>query len=710
MGKTQFFTQSEAAVDALIEKVGKDIRVIMPVGLGKANRFMNTLYKRAVEDSTINLEITSALELEIPTGKSELEQKFFKPVQKRLWSETVELDYFKGVRNGTLPDNVKIFNLYAKSGQILDIPDLQKNYLNYNYTQIGRNGVERGWNVACSLFSKRETKDGVLISPGTNSDLYFGTVDEMKNKAKIDGRKIAAVGEINPNSPFLYGDDTQGTERFDILLEGEETNYPLFTVPKASVTTTDHMIGIYVSSLVRDGGTIQIGIGALGDAIANSTIMRHKYNKEYKKIIENLNIEKKIIEKFGGTKPFEQGILGSSEMFVESFIPMFKEGVLTRKIYDNLGLTKLINNGTIKNGKIPKNIIELLMGNGEINGYIDEKQFKNLQTWGILKDDLKYKDVADTLFVAKPENLKKVQSDYIGKELKNGYCINGAFFLGSNDFYDFLRDMDEGTRKLIRMDSVLKINTLYGNEKLRRAQRKHARFFNTGMKLTLLGSVASDQLEDGRMISGVGGQFNFVEMGQALSDGHSIILIKSTKGVGKKLISNIVYSYGHSTIPRHLKDVIVTEYGIADVRDKTDEETIAAIINIADSRFQNKLLKEAKGKGKISEDYVIPEEYTHNTPEALEEKLATLRKEGFFKPFPFGADFTEDELVVAVALKKAKLVSETDIGKILKALIKKVPEEKIEKAKKYLDYMEFDKLKGKDFKVFMFGLEETGRL
>lgn len=51
------------------------------------------------------------------------------------------------------------------------------------------------------------------------------------------------------------------------------------------------------------------------------------------------------------------------------------------------------------------------------------------------------------------------------------------------------------------------------------------------------------------------------------------------------------------TIPRHLRDIVVTEYGIADLRGRTDEEVIIALLEIADSRFQDGLVKEAKQAG-----------------------------------------------------------------------------------------------------------------
>jgi len=70
--------------------------------------------------------------------------------------------------------------------------------------------------------------------------------------------------------------------------------------------------------------------------------------------------------------------------------------------------------------------------------------------------------------------------------------------------------------------------------------------------------------------------------------------------------SNIVFSYGHCTIPRHLRDIVVTEYGIADLRAKSDSEVAKALINIADSRFQGDLLKQAKAAKKLRKTIKFP--------------------------------------------------------------------------------------------------------
>ncbi len=141
------------------------------------------------------------------------------------------------------------------------------------------------------------------------------------------------------------------------------------------------------------------------------------------------------------------------------------------------------------------------------------------------------------------------------------------------------------------------------------AQRSHARFVNTTMMLTTLGAAVSDGLDDGRVVSGVGGQYNFVTMAHALPGARSVLCVRSTRRKDGKRSSNIVTSYGHITIPRHLRDIAITEYGIADLRGRTDAECVAAMLNIADSRFQEELLADAKRANKIDAGYRIPEEF-----------------------------------------------------------------------------------------------------
>ena len=55
------FTDAEACAKAVVETVGKDIRLALPLGLGKANKLTNALYAMAKADPSIKLNIYTAL-------------------------------------------------------------------------------------------------------------------------------------------------------------------------------------------------------------------------------------------------------------------------------------------------------------------------------------------------------------------------------------------------------------------------------------------------------------------------------------------------------------------------------------------------------------------------------------------------------------------------------------------------------------------------
>jgi hypothetical protein len=232
----------------------------------------------------------------------------------------------------------------------------------------------------------------------------------------------------------------------------------------------------------------------------------------------------------------------------------------------------------------------------------------------------------------------------------DGAILHAAFFLGPKAFYKRLREMPPADLAKIQMTAVSFTNELYGDENGKRAARMGARFVNSAMMATLMGAVVSDGLEDGRVVSGVGGQYNFVEQAFALPDARSVITLNATRTSGGRTTSNIRWSYGHETIPRHLRDIVVSEYGVADLRGKADKDVIAAMLSIADSRFQPELLRAAKDAGKIPRGYEIPAAHRDNTPERIAKALAPMHD--LLPPFPFGSDFTEAEqrLIPALSL------------------------------------------------------------
>src|SRR5205823_575756 len=83
--------------------------------------------------------------------------------------------------------------------------------------------------------------------------------------------------------------------------------------------------------------------------------------------------------------------------------------------------------------------------------------------------------------------------------------------------------------------------------------------------------------------------------------------------------------------PRHLRDVFVTEYGIADVRGKSDADVIAAMLGVSDSRFQDELSRAAKGAGKLPKNYEIPGAYRENFPERIVDALKPAREAGLLR-------------------------------------------------------------------------------
>jgi acyl-CoA hydrolase len=73
----------------------------------------------------------------------------------------------------------------------------------------------------------------------------------------------------------------------------------------------------------------------------------------------------------------------------------------------------------------------------------------------------------------------------------------------------------------------------------------------------------------------------------------------------------LVWNYGHMTIPRVLRDIVVTEYGIANLRSKSDRNHRGKQHHRRFS-FQPDLLATAKSAGNLN-DYEIPERYRNNT-------------------------------------------------------------------------------------------------
>ncbi len=403
------------------------------------------------------------------------------------------------------------------------------------------------------------------------------------------GPPFAIIGQVNSAMPYMEGEAEIPGSSFDHILEGPAFEFPLFAPPKEAVSLQDYASAIHTAALVKDGGAIQLGIGAFSDALTQALILRQTRNETFRRLAEALGAGRLHPRLPAETAPFEKGLYGATELFVEGYLHLHDCGVLKRRAFDDIETQRRADAGELS-----------------------------------------------------PE-------DYA-----QGALMHAGFLFGCNRFYERLRQLPPGDRRAFRMTRIGYTNHLYGSEELKRAQRPHARFINTAMMATLLGAAASDTLEDGRVVSGVGGQYNFVAQAHELDGGRSILNLHASRTDKGRPSSNIRWSYGHTTISRHLRDIFVTEYGAADVRGLSDRDTIAAMLNIADSRFQEKLLNEAKAAGKIEKTYEIPRPFRNNTPEWLEKTLGPARNDGVLPRYPFGTDLTDEEIALIPAMNALK--------------------------------------------------------
>ena len=650
----------EAAVDAIIERVGHDIRLGVPLGLGKPVELVNALYARARRDASIQLTLLTALSLQRPHPQG-LEGALLNPFLDRVYHGVPELDYVRDQNGEGLPPNVRVLEFFFQTGARLHDAQAQRDYISTNYTFAARDVFTQGCNVIAQLVARRDTPAGPRYSLSCNPDTG-PELERLLRQAEAEGsRRVAVVAQVNQQLPYMGRDAEVEPGGFDIVIDHPRYCSALFSTPKTPVSTADHAIGLRASTLLRDGGTLQIGIGALGDAIAHALVLRQQHNDDYRsalQAIDGLEPCARLIASHGGTAPFEAGLYGASEMIVDGFLRLIDAGVLKREVYDFWALQQLVDNGECDPRRLDAGVLEALARHGV--RLLRSEDFRRLQHHGLFTDDCGYEDgeivTADGRHIAanlaSPSSRQAIAAHCLGSRLRHGIVLHGGFFLGPRAFYQALHELTDEQRDRICMTGVERVNQLDLNPRLYKAQRRHARFINTAMMATLSGAIVSDGLEDGGVISGVGGQYNFVAQAHQLQTGRSILLVRAVRESGGKAVSNILFHYGHCTIPRHLRDIVVTEYGIADLRAQTDEAVARALIEIADSRFQGELVAQAQRAGKLAQEYRLPERCRHNTPERLATALAAQAAR--LPTFPLGHDFTEQELRLARALKQVQ--------------------------------------------------------
>lgn len=169
--------------------------------------------------------------------------------------------------------------------------------------------------------------------------------------------------------------------------------------------------------------------------------------------------------------------------------------------------------------------------------------------------------------------------------------IEAALGLGSNKFAEWLGEHAEfapfweinDPRDVQHFDSLISVNQC--------------------LMADLTGQVCSESVGH-QQVSGIGGQIDFVQGATWSKGGKSFLCLTSTTEVKGELTSNIMLNLPAGevvTTPRALVMYIATEYGIADLRNKSIPDRVHAMISIAHPDFREKLAQQAIKAGLITE-------------------------------------------------------------------------------------------------------------
>ena len=229
-----------------------------------------------------------------------------------------------------------------------------------------------------------------FVSMGTSVDATLAAVQNAK----------IVIGVINPNVPRAWGDAIIKLSDIDIFCED---NTPLIEAHPATLTEQDIAIGKNVASLIEDGATLQMGIGAIPNAVL-SQLGNHK----------NLGIH--------------------TEMFADGVLPLYEKGVVNNM------------NKKFDKGKI---VSTFLMGSKRVYDFIDDNP-------GVAMMDVGYTN--DPFIIAQQPKMTAINSalsvDITGQV--NADSLGIKFYSGSGGQLDFIRGAaaSEGGKPIIALPAV----------------------------------------------------------------------------------------------------------------------------------------------------------------------------------------------------------------------------------------------------------------
>lgn len=306
----------------------------------------------------------------------------------------------------------------------------------------------------------------IQVSPPDKHGFVSLGVSVDVAKAAVESAKIV-IAQINPSMPRVHGDGFIHINDIDTAIEVDEKIYS----PTAGVLSEAELaIGKHIASIVDDGATLQLGIGAIPNAVCH-------YLKDHKHL-----------------------------------------GIHTEMWSD--GAFELIKCGAVDN------------------------------------------------------SLKKFHR---GK-------TTSAFIIGSQELYDYINDNM----------SVLNLDAAYVNSPISIMRNPKVTAINSAVEVDLTGQICADSI--GRqVISGVGGQMDFIRAAALSEGGKPILAFTSTTKKGQSRIQSILKpGAGVVTTRAHLH-YVATEFGVVDLFGKSFGERARALIGIAHPDHRERLDREWHG-------------------------------------------------------------------------------------------------------------------
>ena len=209
------------------------------------------------------------------------------------------------------------------------------------------------------------------------------------------------IAQVNPKMPRTWGDSFVHVDDIDWLVPHEE---PLVeALPRIKDNEVSRRIGLYVSQLVDDGATLQIGFGNLPNAIL--------------KYLDGKN---------------DLGL--HTQLITDGLLPLFEKKVITNK------------KKTLLPGRV---VTSLCMGSEKIYDYVDNNPLFYFRSSEF---------VNDPTVIARNDNLISISSA-LEVDLTGQVCSDSTgylFYSGIGDQVDFLRgsSMSKGGFSIIALPST----------------------------------------------------------------------------------------------------------------------------------------------------------------------------------------------------------------------------------------------------------------